>query len=116
MSHARITIATIPAHAMRYDTLGDWREDGDTLVIEVSDAVPERERVLVALHELVEAVLCLRRGVTTADVDRFDFAFKGSGEPGDAPDAPYQREHRFAMLVEHLMAHEMGLANYGRVE
>jgi len=34
------------------------------------------------------------------------------GEPGDLPDAPYRKEHRFAMLIEHMMAHELGIEGY----
>lgn len=111
----RIIIDTIPAGNMRYDTCGDWREEDGALVVEVSDEVPAEERFLVALHELVEAELCRRRGIGQAEVDAFDMAFKGEGEPGDDPAAPYRREHRQAMLIEHMMANFLGLTGYGEV-
>lgn len=114
--HVTHQIVTVPAAEMRYDTLGDWRYPGEwLLIIEVSDAVPENERFLVALHELVEAELCWRHGITQKMVDEFDLGFKGEGEPGDDPNAPYRREHRVAMLVEHLVALEMGIDGYGEV-
>jgi hypothetical protein len=32
-----------------------------------------------------------------------------SGEPGDAPDSPYRREHFFATSLERLLAAELGV-------
>ena len=101
---------------MRYETVGDWfyRKNGD-LVIRTTLALSTPEGFLIALHELAEAFLCSRRGITAEAVDAFDMAFTGKGEPGDDPDAPYRHEHRFASLLEGLLAHEIGLAGY-RVE
>lgn len=110
-----------PHKDQRYDTVGDWYfdEDGD-LIIKVSNDLEglgnEYEQLLVALHELVEVLLCRKRGISQKVVDDFDFAFKGEGEPGDEVEAPYRKEHRFAMLIEHLLAHELGLTPYGKVE
>ena len=74
------------------------------------------EGFLIALHELVEVMLCRQRGITQQAVDDFDMAFKGDGEPGDEPDAPYRREHQFANKIENMVAHEMGMAGYGDEE
>ncbi len=122
----KIIIESIPASQQRYDTCGDWWFDQDgTLQLRVSSDDPtlttENHQLLVALHELVEAKLCQARGITQQQVDDYDMGseqyFKENGEePGDQFDAPYRREHRFAMLIEHLMAHELGLTGYGRVE
>ena len=122
-----IRIEFIPAKEQRYATIGDWYFDaaGD-LVIRVSKDDPQfptgDEQILVALHELVEVLLCRKRGITQQMVDDFDIHGAGSEycqengiEPGDHPDAPYRREHRFAMLIEHLMAHELGIDGYGIV-
>lgn len=112
-----ITVRTLQPEHMRYATLGDWRVEDGALLIEVSENCGgQDERVLVALHEQIEAILCLKRGITQKIVDDFDLSFNGEGEPGDELDAPYRREHRFAMLVEHMMAHEMGVIGYGKVE
>ena len=115
----RIIIEPIPHQFQRYDTTGDWYFDaaGD-LVIKVSgvDAIDQDEVFLVALHELVEAKLCHRAGITQGAVDHFDLSWSGEGEPGDSPDAPYMQQHRKAMLIEHLMADFLGLCRYGSVE
>ncbi len=117
LTSTKITIELIEPSKMRYDTLGDWWFDIDGhMHIQVSMAAPEDERFLIALHELVEMELCTQRGITQEHVDAFDLAYKGDGEPGDDPKAPYRREHRFAMLIEHLMAHELRVEGYGKVE
>lgn len=100
---------------MRYDTEGDWTVEDGALLIDVSANMPRREQILIAIHELVEAFVCTERGVTQADVDKFDIGYHGAGEPGDSPDAPYRREHRFAALIDHLIAHELGMQDYGSV-
>jgi hypothetical protein len=79
------------------------------LAVVVSRLGNDDYEFLVALHELVESYLCERRGITAADVDAFDFPFRGDGEPGDNPTAPYFREHAFATKVERLMADELGV-------
>lgn len=115
----RILIEAAPQHEpMRYETVGDWYHDDDGLVIKVRCADPffQDDAFLIALHELVEAKLCWNRNISQTEVDDFDTRFEGEDEPGDQPAAPYGKEHRFAMLVEHLMAHELGLRRYGKVE
>lgn len=111
-----ITIQSIPHEQQRYNTLGDWWWDQENLHIRVSDNMTEDAQFLCALHELVEVWLCKSRGISQAVVDEFDFQWKSDGEPGDSPNAPYRREHRFAMLVEHLMAQQMCIEGYGVVK
>jgi hypothetical protein len=117
----RILIESKPYADMRYPTLGDWFYSGDTLQIITASTderglpVSEQEQFLIALHELVEVKLCEARGITQKAVDDFDLAYAGLDEPGDEPLAPYRREHRFAMLIEHQMAHELGMVGYGEV-
>lgn len=120
-----IRIEFIPNSQQRYASWGDWFYDknGD-LVIRVSNDIPElptpEHQFLVALHELIEVKLCEKRGITQKMVDDFDMGAVAASipkeeEPGDHPEAPYRKEHRFAMLIEHLMAHELGLTGYGTV-
>ncbi len=125
----KIIIEFVAAKDMRYRTLGDYflNSDGDT-VIQVSDEhytgngiASEEERFLIALHELVEMRLCLSRGISFETVDEFDlrkseYAQLYDLELGDMEGCPYGKEHRFAMLIEQLMAHELGIRNYGKVE
>lgn len=119
-----IHIIKSPSVDMRYETLGDWYfdEDGDLFIKvanDVTELPTEDHRNLVALHELIEVLLCLKRGITQKMVDDFDMGIgkfvPASEEPGDHPEAPYGKEHRFAMLIEHLMAHELGVKPYGIV-
>lgn len=109
-----ITIETIPHASQRYDTVGDWIwEDENYLRIRVSSMRRRRYAALVAVHELVEALLCWERGITTEMVDTFDKAFEAGrpegneDEPGDDPTCPYRREHFFATTVERLLAAEL---------
>ena len=116
----RIIIETKAPDAMRYNTLGDWFTNGEgDLVVQVSslDGEPlDDDNFLIALHEFVEAKLCREAGISQETVDEFDREFTGDGEPGDARESPYRQQHRRAMLIEHLVADWLGLADYGKVE
>lgn len=110
----RIVIETIPHKEQRYDTCGDWWREGDTLHVRVSRMDDPRHEHLVAVHELVEAILCENDGVKAQKVDDFDFKYSGLGEPGDDALAPYQAQHCFATSVERMLCAAMGVkwANY----
>lgn len=126
-----INIQCIPAAEQRYDTLGDWWFDATgTLQVRVTqDSESGGCAFLIAMHEVVEATLLAHRlgpQIAQKVVDHFDMKIwpqmvvvhpelQGT-EPGDYHNAPYRGEHRFAMLVEHLLAHELGMPGYGRVE
>ena len=109
-----IIIKNIEHKDQPYDTAGDWRFDSnDDLIINVSDTGNWKYNALIALHELVEVLLCKDRGITTEEVDAFDIAFeekRGQGnmdEPGDDRKAPYFKEHQVATIVERLIANEL---------
>jgi len=111
-----IKLQTIPHKNQRYETVGDWIvRHGKLREIYVSDMHNEDYALLVAVHELLEAAICLKRGVTQKQVDEFDKAFEAvredgnTEEPGDQPDAPYYREHQFATKVERMLAQELGV-------
>lgn len=112
----RILIETIPHETHRYPTCGDWnRQPNGTLHIKVSEEIGDKYAILVALHELVEVLLCEHRGITDAAVTAFDEKFEehrhpdDDSEPGDDPSAPYRKEHLFATGIEKLMASELGV-------
>lgn len=95
-----IVIRFIPLDEMRYATVGDWRFENSRLVIEVAQMDPLYEHA-VALHELVEALLCNHAGVTQEAVDAFDMGpGKDLEEPGFSTDAPYHVQHCWADVVE----------------
>lgn len=113
----KIVIEVIPHQAQRYDTCGDWEWTGENLTIRVSDLGNDVFNFLVATHELHEAMLCRFRGITTKMVDAWDLNWTPreptSGpsvdEAGNDPRAPYHREHRFGLVIEELVGHELGI-------
>jgi len=119
-----ITIKTIPQKDHRYETIGDYWFTGDKptnsgdLEVRVSDVGDWRYELLVALHELVEVALLKHKGVSEPVIMAFDEAFEAkrargevgvNDEPGDASEAPYRDEHRFAENLERLMAQRLGV-------
>lgn len=115
----KINIQTIPHDDQRYETCGDWwYDDDDVLQIRVSDLGDWRYEALVAVHELVECVLCKHAGVKQEQVDEFDIQYelmrsKGyhepEDEPGDDPKAPYSYQHCVATGVERILATLLGV-------
>ena len=109
-----ITVRVIPHKEHRYETCGDWffTPAGPNLIVLVSDMGNRRFELLVAQHEITEAILCYERGILEKDVTEFDkwhLAQGFVGEPGDHPDAPYRLEHCYATKLERDMAKEMGV-------
>ena len=105
----KIIIETIPHAQHRYTTVGDWFYEPDgTLQIKVSQLSDWRREALIAVHELVEVLLCKRDGVSAEAVDKFDKSFSftehPSEEPGDSPEAPYKKQHCLATGVERILA------------
>ena len=112
----KIIVETIPHQEQRYTTVGDWFYEVDgTLHIKVSELSDKRREVLIAVHELVEVLLCEQAGIGQLAVDEFDKQYEANrapdnfDEPGDDPTAPYVRQHCLATSVERLMAAEMGV-------
>ena len=108
----------------RYPTVGDWWFDpeeeysGGALQIKVSIMGNDHYETLVAIHEIIEAILCKSRGISESDVTAFDVQYESdrdkglheeTSEPGNDPAAPYYREHQFATKVERLIADELGV-------
>ena len=106
----RITIETIRHEYQRYSTCGDWLWPNEhNLLIRVSEMGNWRYEMAVAIHEVVEALLCKEGNVSEAAVDAFDMAYDGDGEPGDDPTAPYHRQHCFATAVERMLIAALGV-------
>jgi hypothetical protein len=112
----KIHVETIPHNEQRYPTVGDYWAEGDVLQIRITEMRDWRYVMLVSVHELVESMLTRYRGISEETIGSFDMAFEEKrehglvrGEPGDAPDAPYRREHFFATNLERLLAAELGV-------
>jgi hypothetical protein len=67
------------------------------------------------LHELVEAALCARAGITVAQVDAWDMEYEknrkqgDSSEPGDHANCPYQKQHKIASMIEGIALFFLGI-------
>jgi len=114
-----ISIKTIPHKDHRYPTVGDWwyNKDG-SIEIRISKMDNWRYECLVAVHELVEILICKHCKVTQKKVDKFDIMFEkereqglhtDTEEPGDDPDAPYKFQHGIATGVERILAVMLGV-------
>jgi len=109
-----VRIEVIPHKDQRYETVGDWffEPNGD-ITIRVSKLANWKREMLVAVHELVEVLLCKSDHVSQKAVDEFDILYekhrsKGdTSEPGDWPDAPYARQHCIATGIERILAAEL---------
>lgn len=114
-----VLIKTIPGKEQRYPTVGDWYFDTENnLTITVTDMNHWKYEFLVALHELVEVMLCKDRDISQESVDVFDIQFEKDRqnglhalheEPGNHRDAPYRKEHFFAETIERLLAKELNV-------
>lgn len=106
-----ISIETIPHECQRYPTAGDWQfdpassvEGNDTLVINVSSMEDQDSEFLVALHEMIEAWLCRKAGITDAQVDDWDKAHLDDPDPGSHENCPYGEQHFSALHIESIVA------------
>lgn len=119
-----ITIKTIQHKDQRYPTVGDWQyDDQGNLTITISELGDWRMEALIAVHELVETLLCKQAGIKQIEVDAFDVTFEHNrppsnkyeavegenDEPGDEPTAPYVRQHCVAIGFERILAAELGV-------
>jgi hypothetical protein len=86
-----------------------------TLNIRVSKLPCWEMEALIAVHELVEVLICRADRVEQKSVDDFDIEFenrraKGNNdEPGDDPNAPYKKQHCIATGVERILAAALGV-------
>lgn len=98
----RIEIKTVDPSAMRYPTAGDWEwlPDGALMLKVPEYGGNDVSVLLVAIHEMIEAYLCKRDGVTDEEVTAFDIGNPKLEEPGDDPRAPYHHQHMISMALE----------------
>jgi hypothetical protein len=98
----RIEIKAIDPSAIRYSTCGDWEwlPDG-SLQISVPDyGGQDNSAFLVALHEMAEAWMCRKSGITEEEVNSWDIAHPDAIEPAEEEGSPYADEHAIATQVE----------------
>lgn len=114
----RVEINIIPHVGQRYPTVGDWIFRGKTLHITVSDMHNNIAEMLVAIHEYIEAMACLKNNIGEREVTAFDLVFEEwrkegkvapDAEPGNDTRAPYFNQHQVATEVEKLTAKLLGV-------
>ena len=104
----KIVIKTIPHKDQNYDTAGDYKNIDNNWFIYVSEMPKWEYEMLIAVHELIEAILTHKRGIKWGDIDYFDMiTAKGNRDPGTNKKAPYYREHRFATIIEKMLAKQL---------
>ncbi len=140
-----IDIKLVNHKHQRYDTIGDWKfsvrrgysdpysageqealmstmtreeiKKEEQLTIKISDLGDEKMNACIAIHELIEALLCRFNDpeITTEMVDQFDIKEWplmyqcNLKEPGDSPVAPYHLQHMFASRIERAFAERLGV-------
>ncbi len=102
-------ISVVPLRTIRHQNVGDWRYSKKLVNALTADTGNDDSNLLVAIHELLEAHLCKKAGITDAMVSRFDKAHQDADEPGDLPDAPYREQHAAAMAAEQFLATVLGV-------
>jgi hypothetical protein len=108
----RIVSKIVPLEWQRYETLGDYFDNGDTLHFRITDTGNDEYNKLILIHEIVEEMLTRNRGISEKNILEYDLKFEESGkdgEPGEQDDCPYKKEHRFAELIERMICHEIGI-------
>ena len=112
-----IEIKVIPHDKQRYETVGDWFYNDSILCIRVSDMGNWKYEMAVALHELIEVLICKSKGITQKACDDFDMKYEddraigkytSDQEPGDDPHSPYHMEHSLATAVERMFIFSVG--------
>jgi hypothetical protein len=106
-SISMIMVSKVLHRRQRYPTVGDWQFFGHDLNVTVSDTGHSGSEWLVAVHEIIEAILCKYNGVAEESVDKWDISHLDSPDPGSIPGCPYYREHMFATMIERALAAEM---------
>src|SRR6267378_1867736 len=79
----KISVSSIPHSEQRYPTVGDYFYSEGALQIRVSDLGDSRMEACVAVHEIIEALLCEARGVKEKVVDKFDLAYEARRASGE---------------------------------
>jgi hypothetical protein len=101
-------VKTINKKDHRYDTTGDWWFEPDgTLIVVITESGDFYGEFLIAIHEIIEAVLCKAAKIPSELVTSFDIANQLLEEPGESPSAPYHHEHIVAIGIEDILFREI---------
>jgi len=107
-----------PKHLIRNEQAGDWHYWPTGCHALVDNSLTADSQLAVAVHELVEAYLCKKAGITDEAVCAFDKKYEAerkkgkhgeNDEPGDDPRSPYREQHMAATHVERAVCAAIGL-------
>jgi hypothetical protein len=101
---------SIPQKEQRYSTIGDYWEDGDTTHYRISELGNQYYETLILIHELVEWLLCQKKGIAEPDIKKWDEDHPDSDDPGSEPGCIYGDEHKFAELIENMICYKLGIS------
>ena len=107
LNFSKIVIKKIPHKKQRLNDVGDYFIKNGVLEIRVSEEVGFWESLLIAIHELIEVLLCLKKGLSIKKIDEWDMKDSKKDdypETGLNPKCPYHKEHMIALGVEHILA------------
>jgi len=112
-----IDLKFIPHADHRFTTIGHWYVVDDVLVIQISKEICFANKVAVIFHELIEAAMCISRGITTEECDAFDEMFEKEYDAGIWPRSveagfdmrcPYRRGHIWGSRFERIVIFLLG--------
>jgi hypothetical protein len=108
-----IVIKFIPHARQRRDEIGDWYLDRKgNLQVRITDLDNWRYNVLFARHEMDEAILCMKAGITTEMVDKDDDLASKLDDPDSLSGYPgccYQQQHSDALASEWQFSRLLGV-------
>lgn len=108
MNHLpKIECKSISHKKQRYDTLGDYFNNG-TVQFRISKLKKPEYELAILLHEILEWFLITQKGIKIKDIDSFDKAHLDSDDPGMLKEAPYHIEHKKATKLEKLAISLLG--------
>src|SRR5438876_1169926 len=100
-----IEVQEISHEQQRYNTAGDWQFDSrGKLIVKISDTGSRESNILIAIHEIIEAILCKKEGISQEIVDKWDLSHQKSEEPGMLRGCPYFMQHVYADVIERMLA------------
>ena len=110
-----IEAVEIPADGCAYESVGDWwHAPGRKLMTATVDTGNIYANGMIQIHEMVEALWCLKHGVTPQSVDKADLDFEAThppddAEPGEVPTHPCHVGHMCADAIERTVCQMLGI-------
>ena len=114
-----VEIKSTPQSGIRSNQSGDWYYDDDSITVHVLETLPPESQLAIAVHEMTEAFLCRRAGISDDAIVAFDDQYErereegkhpNNTEPGDAEDSIYLSQHQAATHCERAVCHALDLA------